>query len=130
MKKFAHIFLILIFVYGCSTQILTDNKQNDTMSFEKNDEDEYDLIVLDAQYDYYLKAIAQPENFYSEAYYKNKNQNFVAEWNFRNARQFRYDPDFYSTHIDYNPAVNYGLHFEYKLYNFFQFINWKYKVRL
>lgn len=130
MKKFVLIFLILPLIYGCSTIGSTSRPSDSTMNFEKNDENEYDIIVLDTQYDFYLRSIAQPENFYSEQYYKTNNGFFVAEWNLRYNQPDRYDPNFYSTYIDYNPQTEYGLHFEYKLYNFFKFIEWKYRIRL
>ena len=69
-------------------------------------------------------------NYYSENYYKNKNQVYVTEWNIRHSQPFRYDPDFYAVRIDYNPNMKYGIKLEYKLYNFFEFIKWKYKVDL
>jgi hypothetical protein len=118
---------------SCSTnQINPENKDKteNTLSFEKNDEDEYDIIVLDPQYETFLKSIAKPKDFYSESYYKTKNEFYVMEWNLRYSQPLRYDPDFYAVRIDYNPSVDYGLNLEYKLFNFFQFINWKYKVNL
>ena len=114
---------------SCATTPSISDASN-SLTFEKNEEDEYDIIVMDTQYDYFLKSMAKPMNFYSEEYYRNKNMQYVSEWNIRVSQPFRYDPNFYSMRIDYNPAVNYGLNLEYKLYNFFQFIKWKYKVNL
>ena len=114
---------------SCSTQI-SPSSTHDTLSFEKNDENEYDIIVLDTEYNMYLLSIAKPANFHSEEYYKNKNIFYVSEWNSRVSQPHRFDPNFYSMRIDYSPTVNYGLNLEYKLYNYFQFIKWKYKVNL
>lgn len=129
--------IVMIFglwmMFSCQTQQNLDEPKDESenaLSFEKNDEDEYDIIVLDPQYESYLRSIAKPMNFYSEEYYKNKNQQYVSEWNYRHSQPFHYDPDFYTLRIDYDFNTDYGLKLEYKLYNFFQFINWKYKVNL
>ncbi|MET3731149.1 DUF6146 family protein [Moheibacter stercoris] len=129
MKPFAYIITILLILSSCATQAPIKSA-TDTLSFEKNEEEEYDIIVLDTEYNMYLMSIAKPMNFYSEEYYKNKNIFYVSEWNSRVSQPFRFDPNFYSMRIDYNPTENYGLKLEYKLYNYFQFINWKYKVNL
>lgn len=124
------IFLTILFV-GCKTQVPAPSKDADNkMTFEKNEEDQYDILVFDSQYDMYLMTIARPESFYSEQYYKMKNQQYVNVWNNRHAQTLRFDPDLYAVQIDYNPRTNYGLKLEYKLYNFFKFIEWKYKVNL
>lgn len=129
MKNLIYIFILFPFLLGCSTNIPSSNKNGEGLSFEKNDRDEYDIIVLDTGYDLFLRTIAQPESFHSEEFYKTRNSFYVNEWNIRNSQPQRYDPNFYSTYIDYNPSVEYGVHFEYKLYNFFKYIEWKYKVR-
>lgn len=129
--KYVPILLVLFFMVGsCSTNIPNSTKNN-SISFEKNEEDdEYDIIVFDSQYDLFLLTQAKPKSFYSENYYKSKNRIYVSEWNSRNLQPMRYNPDLYAVQIDYNPTKEYGLNLEYKLYNFFKFIEWKYKVNL
>jgi hypothetical protein len=129
LKRFTYIFIFLFVLGSCSTQTPVRNDA-DTLSFEKNDENEYDIIVLDTQYDMYLMSIAKPMNFYSEEYYRTKNIFYVSEWNSRVSQPHRFDPNFYSMRIDYNSTEKYGINLEYKLYNYFQFIKWKYKVNL
>jgi len=134
MKKIFVMLLFSFLIWDCTSQTTAsapeNNKEENSLKLEKNDEDEYDIIVLDPQYETYLKSIAMPMNHYSEQYYKSKNEIYVTEWNIRHAQPMRYDPDFYAVSIDYNPQTDYGIKLEYKLYNFFQFINWKYKVNL
>lgn len=129
MKKLVFIFICCQLLLGCTTKVPPTTESN-SLSFEKNEEDEYDIIVLDPQYESYLASIARPMNFYSESYYKNRNQFYVTEWNIRHSQPFNYDPDFYAVRIDYEPNTDYGIKLEYKLYNFFEFIKWKYKVDL
>ena len=129
MKNLLYIFLCLEFLTSCGTN-LPNQSETGSLSFEKNEEDEYDIIVLDPQYESYLASIARPMHFYSENYYKSKNRIYVNEWNIRHSQPFTYDPDFYALRIDYDPNMDYGILLEYKLYNFFEFIKWKYKVDL
>lgn len=129
MQNLLYIMICCTIFVNCATNLPPKTEEN-SLSFEKNDEDEYDIIVLDPQYESYLRSIARPMNFYSESYYKNRNQIYVNEWNLRHSQPFNYDPDFYALRIDYEPTMDYGINLEYKLYNFFEFIKWKYKVDL
>lgn len=114
---------------GCATNY-PPTPEEETLSFEKNDEDEYDILVMDSQYDTYLKSIAKPMDFYSEFYYKSQNRDYVMEWNYRHNNPIQYDPHFYSTYIDYDWNKEYGINLEYKLYNYFKFLKWRYKIDL
>lgn len=89
------------------------------------DSTEYDLIVLDPQFDTYL-INQPPKNFYSEDYYRGWNMRYVTEWNIR----YTQSPNLYDTYIDYSPHIHYGLDLEYKLYYFFRFFESKYHVML
>ena len=113
---------------GCSPQKNVAADQMAELKPEKNDDGEWDLQVIDTQYDYFLNAIAKPVDFYSESYLKNRNSFLVVEWNsiyysgrYRNVIE---------SSIDYDPNENYGLKFEYKLYQVFAYVQWKYGLKL
>ncbi|MDO5608051.1 MAG: DUF6146 family protein [Capnocytophaga sp.] len=95
---------------------------------EKNEEGEWDLDVLDPQYNYFLNAVARPMNAYTESGLKIRNQTLVNEWNsyFYSGRY----PNIIGSSIDYNANENYGLKFEYKLYQVFAYVRWQYGLRL
>ena len=112
-------------LFSCATKY-PDPSTEKELNFEENEEGEYDIIVFDPQYDVFLKTRAFPKEYYSENYYKNRNQFLVTEWNLRHNQPMRYNPDLYEVSINYNPTIDYGLEFEYKLFNFFMFIEWKY----
>lgn len=117
-------------ITSCNTHNKATNiNHTNNLNFEPNEEGEYDIIVLDPQYDIYLKTIARSESFYTEAYYKTKNRIYTTIWNQRHANPFNYNPDIYAVSINLDPNINYGLNFEYKLYNFFKFMEWKNKIR-
>ena len=124
---FAFCFLQLV---SCSTQNQAINSDEiNNLSFEPDENGEYDIIVLDPQYDIYLKTIARPESYYTESYYKSKNRIYSTIWNQRHLNPLSYNPNIYAVSINLNPNINYGLNFEYKLYNFFKFMEWKNKIR-
>ena len=128
MKKF--IYLILAFsIIACVPQNKPqDSSSNPEISPSKNDDGEWDLQVIDTQYDYFLNAIAKPMNMYSESYLKNKNNFLVNEWNsYYYSGKYR---NVIESSIDYDPQENYGLKFEYKLYQVFAYVQWKYGLRM
>ena len=128
MKKF--IYLILAFsIIACVPQNKPqDSYSNPEISPSKNDDGEWDLQVIDTQYDYFLNAIAKPMNMYSESYLKNKNTFLVNEWNsYYYSGKYR---NVIESSIDYDPQENYGLKFEYKLYQVFAYVQWKYGLRM
>ncbi len=121
--------LLLSFLSACANHPVSNSKEKETLEFEENDEGEYDIIVFDTQYETFLATRAYPMEYFSEPYYKSRNIFLVNEWNIRASNPLRYG-DLYESYINYNPNIDYGLKFEYKLFNFFMFVEWKYNVNL
>lgn len=96
---------------------------------QSGDSTEYDLVVMDPNYDLFLLTQAKPMNYYSLEYYKSWNTQYVAEWNARCRNPIVYG-SFYVTPIDYSPFIDYGLEFNYKLFYYFVFIDKEYKIKL
>lgn len=129
MKKLLLIFTVLAII-SCSTQktIAKDDTNKTEMKPEKNDDGEWDLQVIDTQYDYFLNAIAKPMSFYSEEYLKSRNSMLVSEWNnYYFTGKYR---NIIESAIDYDLQEKYGLKFEYKLYQVFAYVQWKYGLKL
>lgn len=95
-----------------------------------NDSLEYQVIILDQGFNLYLNTVAKPVGFYSQNYLENKNLFYVSTWNIRVNNPFTYDPNIYENIIDYNSHVNYGYDVNYKLFNYFEFAQYKYRIRL
>lgn len=134
MKKIFYYLAIGLFIAGCSATTNTTT-QNDTKIPDgavriANDELEYEIIIIDIGFDTYLNTIAKPANFYSQQYYETKNKFYVTEWNIRAQNPWRYNSSIYENQIDYNFNTNYGLDVNYKLYNYFKFVEYKYKQKL
>ena len=116
-------------VASCSTQNIPNNSsKNDAIQAQKNDDGEYDLEVFDSQFTYFINAVARPMSMYSEGSLKTRNQFLVSEWNsYYISGRYR---NVIESSIDYDPKINYGLKFEYKLYQVFAFVKWKYGLKL
>lgn len=128
MKKLLFIFLIIIGFSSCAPRNKVADSQNSEIKPEKNEDGEWELDVYDSQYDYFLNAVAKPMSMYSESYLKTKNAFLVNEWNaLYYAGRYR---NIVESAIDYDPQENYGLKFEYRLYQVFVYANWKYGLRL
>jgi hypothetical protein len=128
MKKILFSTLLLISIISCvpKDNVLRENVT--AIKPEKNDDGEWDLQVIDTQYDYFLNAITKPKDFYTESYLKSKNAILVTEWNSLYITR-RY-PNIIESSIDYDPQENYGLNFEYKLYQVFAYVKWKYGLKI
>lgn len=120
---------MILFSFNCSSQTNTkDEKEKSEMKPSKNDDGEWDLTVIDTQFDYFLNAVAKPISQYSESYLKNRNTLLVSEWNsYYSSGRYR---NVIESSIDYDPKENYGLKFEYKLYQVFAYVNWKYGLKM
>ncbi len=131
MRTFTWLTLLL-FSFGittsCGAARTGADQDQSVLTPEKNESGEWDLTVIDSQFDYFLSALAKPESMYTESTLKMRNSNLVSEWNsYYYSGRYR---NVIESAIDYNPNENYGKAFEYKLYQVFAFVQWKYGLRL
>ncbi len=120
--------LLFAFIACTPQRSIIDPKSEKVMKPEKNDDGEWDLTVIDSQYDYFMSAIAKPMSFYTESYLKSKNTFLVSEWNsYYYSGRYR---NIIESSIDYDSRENYGLKFEYKLYQVFAYVSWKYGLKM
>jgi len=134
MKNLIFLFSIVgVLIYSCGTpkktMTVVNNKQEEPVRIA-NDSLSYEIIIMDIGFNNYLNSIAKPLGFYSQQYLETRNRIFVAEWNQRAVNPLRYDSGIYENTIDYQPGTDYGMEVNYKLYNYFQFAQNKYKMRL
>ena len=120
--------ILSFFVSNCAPQNTAANENKNELIPEKNDDGEWELHVLDSQYEYFLNAIAKPMSMYSESTLKSRNAILVSEWNsmYMTGRH----RNVIESSVEYDPRENYGLKFEYRLYQVFAYVQWKYGVRL
>lgn len=129
MKKLLLTLMTALLLSACTSQKTADQDKDKTaIAPAKNEDGEWDIDVIDSQYDYFLNAIARPINMFTETALKSRNSMLVTQWNsYYYSGRYR---NIIESPIDYNPSENYGLRFEYKLYQVFGFVYWKYGLRL
>ncbi len=136
MKNWFLILLICFGIYSCKTSYkktttsIEDNlKAQDTVRIA-NDELEYEILIIEPGFNFWLESRAKPEGYYSQQFLENRNRLFVSEWNNRVLQPQRYNPNLYEMQIDYQAHIDYGYEVNYKLYNYFIYFQLHYKQQL
>jgi len=96
----------------------------------KDEETEYEIIIIEPGFYQWLQSIARPEGYYSQHFLENRNHLLVINWNQRVLQPQRFNPNLYQLQIDYDPNIDYGYDVNYKLYNYFIYFQRKYNQRL
>lgn len=102
---------------------------NDTVKII-NEEEEYEVIIIDPGFSFWLAGRAKPRNYYSQQFLENKNHQYVIEWNTRVNSPQQYSPQLYEMSINYQSHIDYGYEVNYLLYNYFVYFQQTYKQRL
>jgi len=95
-----------------------------------NDKLEYEILIIEPGFNFWLESRAKPEGYYSQEFLENRNKLYVTEWNSRVLQPQRYNPNLYEMQIDYQPFIDYGYEVNYKLYNYFIYFQIHYKQQL
>ncbi len=131
LKQLLLLFSIVLLVWSCgSSPIKNNNSQKEEPVVIANDSLQYEIIIIDIGFNLYLNTIAKPVGFYSQNYLENKNRFYVNAWNYRVRNPQAYNPNIYENVIDYDLNTDYGYDVNYKLFNYFEFAQRKYKMRL
>ncbi len=126
--QFLRLCFLSTLIISCSSSNVKKEKEKPVIISNKSLE--YEIIILDIGFTLYLNTIAKPINYYSLKFLENKNTIYVANWNMRALNPSKFNSSIYENVIEYRPQVNYGLDVNYKLFNYFQFAQQKYKIRL
>jgi len=130
MKNIIVIAIITAFIWSCSTTSKPkseDQKPSIATQKKTDSADEWEITVFDAEYETFVATRAQPKSMFTESSLKSRNTILVNEWNSRFYSGI--NRNFYEVAIDYDPKENYGLDFEYRMYQFFAYCNWKYGIQ-
>ncbi len=103
--------------------------EGDTISIA-NEETEYEIIIIEPGFNYWLRSVARPEGYYGQSFLENRNLLMVMEWNNRVLQPNQFDPNLYELQVDYQHGIDYGYEVNYKLYNYFIYFQRKYRQRL
>ncbi|MEL0457001.1 DUF6146 family protein [Flavobacteriaceae bacterium SZ-1-7] len=138
MKKLIYILLISAFLFNCNTtkqtaskkdERLENVKENDTVKIA-NEELEYEIIIIEPGFNFWVASRARPRGFYSQQYLENRNFQYVLEWNQRVLQPQQYNPQLYEMQINYQQNIDYGYEVNYLLYNYFIYFQMTYNQRL
>ncbi|CAM1351821.1 DUF6146 family protein [Tenacibaculum insulae] len=131
LKYFSFFIILTSVIYACGTSSLKNNlKTTEEPVVIKNDSLEYEIIIFDIGFTNYLNTIAKPVGYHSQFYLENKNRQYVPVWNSRVNNAAYYNSNIYENNINYDPHTNYGYDVNYKLFNYFEFAQRKYKMVL
>ena len=129
--QFLAFSIVGLFLYACSSYpVKNSEKSKEKPVIISNDSLEYEVIIIDVGFTLYLNTIAKPKKYYSLSYLENRNNIYVTNWNIRALNPSKFNSTIYENRIDYSPQIRYGLEVNYKLFNYFQFAQQKYKIRL
>lgn len=118
------LLLVLALFFSCASQ--RDVAQNKKGRCAIKDSAQYELIVFDPGFDYWMASRQSIVNQNSNTYYQNTNHRYAIEWNRRYAAG---DPNI-NSYIDYRLNGKYGLDFNYKLYMYFKFFEETNRIKL
>ena len=134
MKLYKQVLLLFSFgilIWACaSPKIKNNTSEKEEPVVIANDSLEYEVIIIDPGFTYYLNAIAQPKGFYSQQYLESRNIVWVNTWNIRAQNPTNFNANIYENIIDYQQNINYGYDVNYKLFNYFLFAQRKYNMNL
>lgn len=131
VKCLSYSAILSVLFYACalsSKKTLVNNKEEPVVI--KNDSLEYEITIIDIGFTNYLNTIAKPIGYYSQFYLENKNKFYVPIWNSRVNRSTNNNVNIYENLINYDPFIDYGYDVNYKLFNYFEFAQRKYKMTL
>ncbi|MFA5971496.1 MAG: DUF6146 family protein [Lentimicrobiaceae bacterium] len=126
MKKLIVPMFFLLLAWSCSPSQKTS--LSDRHSIIKSDSTEYEITIIDPDFDsWYLMNFSQSKD-YSNQFYRSKNQVAVINWNdYFNRNRYHRVIDNY---IFYDSSVDYGIEVNRKLYWYFKYTEDKFRIRL
>ena len=142
MRYLIAILLSAFFIYSCSStketvavsdqeKELFNKKGQDTVTIaSENPDDEWEIVVIEPGFYFWLNSIARPRGYYSQKFLEARNSIWVLNWNQRVIQPQQYNPELYLLRINYDPDVDYGYEVNYQLYNYFVYFQRKYNQRL
>ena len=140
LKASTLLFVVVLMASSCgSTKEQVNITDEEKTAFKKqagdtikiaSDKTEYEILIIEPGFNFWLKSIAKPEGYYEQSYLENRNNLYVVEWNQRVLQPQRYNPNLYEMQIDYSPHIDYGYEVNYKLYNYYIYFQRKYSQRL
>lgn len=122
MSKIIIIILAVFAIGGCAPKV-TSNKdvpKGENIVINGEDDEEYDLTIIDSGFQSWFSSYAKPINYYSKSYYESQNRRYVSSWNELYQRTAGAGP--FGNYVDYRFTEDYGLELNYELFWYFKYI--------
>ena len=126
MKKLIFALFVLLIVWSCfPSQKSGSSERHSTI---KSDSTEYEITIIDIDFDQWYLINYSLAKDYSNEYYRSKNMVAVSSWNdyFTRNRYHRVIENY----IYYDNSVDYGIDVNRKLFWYFKYAEETYKIRL
>lgn len=130
LKKYINLLLV-IFVAIAFTACATSGRPgidkpaaSNLVNQDKHDEEEYELIIIDPGFNTWFMTHARPMGYYSHAFYRQWNYQYVVAWNEKvNQQLYYHHPNYpFENRIAYDPHINYGIALDYQLFWYFRYV--------
>ncbi len=95
---------------------------------KENNQDQYDLVVLDPGFHTWYETNWSPAKDHLYQYYKMWNDQYVTDWNYK-ATHMGYS-SYFDNVINYDPNVDYGMEVARKLYYYFRYVELVKKIQI
>ena len=123
MKSIGFLFVAVLFFACASQKNISENKEG---RFGIKDSTEYELIVFDTGFEFWLVSNKAKIGEYSNEYYQSANHRYAMEWN----RRYSTGDRRINSYVDYNMRTDYGFDFNYKLYMYFRYFEETNRIKL
>ena len=129
MIRIAILVLSIFLFYGCTSKIASnkDIPKAENIVINSQDDEEYELTIIDSGFQTWFASYAKPINFYSKSYYESQNRRYVSSWNELYQRTGGAGP--FGNYVDYRFTEDYGLELNYELFWYFKYIESMYGNR-
>lgn len=116
--SFFHLLMVCVII-GCSAPNNAPKKVGENIVLQ-DEQEKYELIILDNGFYSWFISNARPIDFYSQSYYEGKNQQYVSSWNNLFYATGGLSP--FENPINYDFGTDYGLKLNYQLFWYFQYV--------
>ena len=127
MKPAILIGILALALLACSP-VKHSTKTSATIKPVEKDTSEYEITIIDNDFDHWYLMNYSPAKDRSNEYYKGINPVAASNWNyFYRSGKYR---NIIESEIDYRPEIEYGIEVNRKLFWYFKFIEEVYKIML
>ncbi len=133
MRRFAFLFTVsflFLLILSCGVQRSGVNHHSSKLELksaeQSKDSTDYELIIFDPGFDFWLNSKAESKEMYTNDYLSSINRLMVQEWN----RRYSAGDRRFASFIDYDISEEYSLDLNYRLFMYFRYFQEINRIRL